>query len=165
MVECGSTSMNTDSTTDRRKFRFPPGIPAVGLLAGWLLGKLWPIQLPLPVWTPWWIALPLFIIAPCLAIWAVLTFRRHNTAVDPRGKVVTIVTAGPFRFTRNPMYVSLMLLYVAGSLAIATAWAAILLVPVFLALNYGVIVPEERYLTTMFGEQYTAYRSRVRRWI
>ncbi len=79
--------------------------------------------------------------------------------------MVTIVTGGPFRFTRNPMYVALMLLYVAGTLAIGTMWAAILVVPVFLALNYGVIIPEERYLTTTFGEQYTAYQRRVRRWI
>jgi len=156
--------MKTVAATDPRKFPFPPGIPAVGLLIGWLLGKLWPIQLPLPAWTRW-IEWPLFIIGPCLAIWAVLTFRRHNTVVDPRGKVVTIVTGGPFRFTRNPMYVALMLLYVAGTLAIGTMWAAILVVPVLLALNYGVIVPEERYLTTMFGDQYTAYKSRVRRWI
>src|SRR5260370_3528327 len=152
--------MKTVAPTDPRKFPFPPGIPAVGLLIGWLLGQLWPITVPLPAWAAW-IEWPLFIIGPCLAIWAVLTFRRHNTVVDPRGKVVTIVTGGPFRFTRNPMYVALMLLYVAGTLAIGTVCAAILVGPVLLALNSGVIVPAERYLTTLFGDQSPAYKSRA----
>jgi protein-S-isoprenylcysteine O-methyltransferase Ste14 len=153
-----------NSTTDPRKCPFPPGIPAAGLLIGWLLGKLWPFPFLMSTWTRW-IEWPLFVIAPCLAVWAVVTFRRHKTVVDPRGKVVTIVTAGPYRFTRNPMYVALMLLYIAGTLAIGNLWVAILLVPVFLALNNGVIGPEERYLQAAFGEQYTSYQSRVRRWI
>jgi protein-S-isoprenylcysteine O-methyltransferase Ste14 len=63
------------------------------------------------------------------------------------------------------MYVSLMLLYIAGTLAIGNVWTAVLLVPVFLALHYGVIVREERYLQATFGEQYTDYQRRVRGWI
>jgi protein-S-isoprenylcysteine O-methyltransferase Ste14 len=164
MVECGSTIMTPDTTTDPRKFPFPPGIPGAGLLLGWLLGKVWPMPLPLPAWTRW-IEWPLFVIAPGIAIWAVVTFRRHNTVVEPRGKVATIVSSGPFRYTRNPMYVALMLLYIAGALAIGNMWVLILLGLVFLALHYGVIIPEERYLKGTFGEQYTDYQGRVRRWI
>ena len=156
--------MNPDTTADPRKFPIPPAIPAAGLLSGWLLGKVWPLPLLLPAWTRW-IEWPLFVIAPCIAIWAVMTFRRHNTVVDPRGKVVTVVSSGPFRYTRNPMYVSLMLLYIAGALAIGNVWVVILVAPVFLALHYGVIIPEEQYLKAAFGEQYTEYRGRVRRWI
>src|SRR5260370_7754690 len=114
--------MKTVAPTDPRKFPFPPGIPAVGLLIGWLLGKLWPIQLPLPAWTRW-IEWPLFIIGPCLAIWAVLTFRRHNTVVDPRGKVVTIVTGGPSPFTPNPILLALIFLSSPATLAIPTTCA------------------------------------------
>jgi protein-S-isoprenylcysteine O-methyltransferase Ste14 len=164
MVKCGSTIMNPDTTTDPRKFSFPPGIPGAGLLLGWLLGKVWPMPLPLPAWTRW-IEWPLFVIAPCIAIWAVVIFRRHNTVVDPRGKVVTIVNSGPFRYTRNPMYVALMLLYIAGALAIGNVWVAILLAPVFLALHFGVIIREECYLKAAFGEQYEEYQGRVRRWM
>jgi protein-S-isoprenylcysteine O-methyltransferase Ste14 len=164
MVKCVFDIMNRDTTADPRKFPIPPAIPAAGLLLGWLLGKVWPLPLPLPAWTRW-IEWPLFVIAPCIAIWAVMTFRRHNTVVDPRGKVVTIVSSGPFRYTRNPMYVSLMLLYTAGALAIGNVWVVILLAPVFLALHYGVIIPEEQYLKAAFGGQYTEYRGRVRRWI
>ena len=156
--------MNTNATTDPRKFPFPPGIPAAGLLVGWLLGKLWPLPLSLPTWTRW-IEWPLFVVAPSLAVWAVVTFRRHKTVVDPRGKVTTIVIAGPYRFTRNPMYVALMLIYTAGALAIGNVWVAVLIAPVFFALNNGVIAPEERYLQSAFGEQYAGYQRRVRRWV
>ena len=153
-----------DAPTDPRKVHFPPAIPILALLAGWGLGKLWPIDLAWPEWTRWvgWV---LFIAPFSIAIWAAMTFRRHNTPVDPRGKVATVVTAGPFRYSRNPMYVSLMLSYVGGILAFRLAWSAILLLPVFLLLQYGVIVREERHLGTVFGEQYAEYRRRVRRWV
>jgi protein-S-isoprenylcysteine O-methyltransferase Ste14 len=134
------------------------------LLLGWLLGKLWLLPLSLPGWTRW-IYWPLFVIGPSLATWAMVTFRRHKTVVDPRGKVTTIVSAGPYRFTRNPMYLALMLIYTAGALAIGNVWVAVLIVPVFFALNNGVIAPEERYLRSAFGDQYTEYQRRVRRWI
>jgi protein-S-isoprenylcysteine O-methyltransferase Ste14 len=156
--------MNTNPTTDPRKFPIPPAIPAAALLLGWLLGKLWPVPLSLPHWTRW-IEWPLFVIAPSLAIWAMVTFRRHKTVIDPRGQVTTIVNAGPYRFTRNPMYLALMLIYTAGALAIGNVWVALLIVPLFFALNNGVITREETYLRSAFGTEYTDYMSRVRRWI
>jgi protein-S-isoprenylcysteine O-methyltransferase Ste14 len=153
-----------DAPSDPRKFPFPPAIPILALLAGWGLGKLWPIHIAWPEWTRWagWI---LFIAPFSIAIWASVTFRRHNTPVDPLGKVATIVTAGPFRFSRNPMYVTLLLSYIGGILAFRLAWSAILLVPVFLLLQYVVIVREERHLQAVFGQQYTDYQRRVRRWL
>jgi len=153
-----------DAPIDPRKFPFPPGIPIIGLLAGWGLGVLWPIHFVWPAWTGWvgWFLL----IAPlCLAIWAAVTFRRHSTPVNPLGKVTTIVTAGPFGYSRNPMYVSLLLSYIGGIMAFRLVWSAILLVPLFLLLKYGVVGPEERHLEGVFGEQYTDYKKRVRRWL
>ena len=76
-----------------------------------------------------------------------------------------IVASGPFRYTRNPMYLSLLVVYVGGTLAFRLPWAMVLLVPVFLLLQFGVIIPEERYLDATFGEPYRAYRQRVRRWL
>jgi protein-S-isoprenylcysteine O-methyltransferase Ste14 len=152
------------SPTDPRRFPFPPGIPIVALLLGWGLGKLWPIPINWPAWTHWlgWL---LFIAPWFFAFWAMATFRRHKTEVNPLGKVTTFVTAGPFRLTRNPMYLSLMVFYCGGILAFHFSWSAILLPLVLLALHYGVIMPEERHLQTLFGEQYTEYCSRVRRWL
>jgi protein-S-isoprenylcysteine O-methyltransferase Ste14 len=63
------------------------------------------------------------------------------------------------------MYLSLLVLYVGGTLAFRLPWAAVLFVPVFLALHFGVVLPEERHLAAEFGEPYRSYRQRVRRWL
>ena len=107
----------------------------------------------------------LFVTPQLFAVAAVRTFQRRQTAVNPRGKSTTIVESGPFRYTRNPMYLSLLVLFVGGMLAFRLPWAAVLLLPVFLALHFGVILPEERYLEAAFGEPYRSYRRRVRRWL
>ena len=107
----------------------------------------------------------LFITPTFVALFAVRTFRQHHTPVDPRGEVATIVANGPFRYTRNPMYLSLLVLFVGGTLAFQLPWAAVLVLPVFLALHFGVILPEEKYLDNAFGEPYRSYRQRVRRWL
>jgi protein-S-isoprenylcysteine O-methyltransferase Ste14 len=154
----------SQSAGDPRKFPFPPAIPIVALLLSWGVGRLWPIDVSWPAWFRWtgWV---LVITALVLAVSAVRAFRRHHTAVNPRGQVTTMVASGPFRYTRNPMYLSLLVLYVGGLLAFRLPWAAILLVPVFLALHFGVIVPEEKYLGAAFGEPYRLYRQRVGRWL
>ena len=147
-----------------RRFPFPPAIPIIALLLSWGLGRLWPMEMSWPIWTRWvgWV---LFVTAPLLAVAAVRTFRRHQTTVNPLGKVTVIVDSGPFRYTRNPMYLSLLVLYIGGTFAFRLPWAMALLVPVFLALHFGVILPEERHLETTFGEPYRLYRQRVRRWL
>jgi protein-S-isoprenylcysteine O-methyltransferase Ste14 len=154
----------TEPTRDPRRFPFPPAIPIVALLVSWGLGRLWPVAGDWPMWIRW-LGWALFVTPTLLAIAAVRTFRRNHTALDPRGTVTTIVASGPFRYTRNPMYLSLMILYVGGMLAFRLPWALLLLVPVFLALHFGVIIPEERHLETAFGEPYRLYRQRVRRWL
>jgi protein-S-isoprenylcysteine O-methyltransferase Ste14 len=63
------------------------------------------------------------------------------------------------------MYLSLLVLYAGGRGAFRLPWAAVLFVPVVLALHFGVIIPEEKYLESAFGEQYRLYRHRVRRWL
>lgn len=157
-------SAATQSAGDRRRFPFPPAIPVVALLLGWGLGRLWPIDVNWPAWFRW-VGWALLVAMPVLAASALLTFRRHHAAVNPRGQATTMVAAGPFRYTRNPMYLGLLMLHLGVTLAFRLPWAAILFVPVFLALNFGVIVPEEQYLAAAFGEPYALYRKRVRRWL
>ena len=149
---------------DPRRFPFPPLIPVAALVVSYGLGLLWPLPLHLPRWTVW-LGLILFIVPFGFAFWATRVFRRHDTPVNPLGKVTGVVDEGPFAITRNPMYLSLMVMYVGGTLLFRLPWAWVLLVPVFLALQFGVIVPEERYLAATFGEPYLRYKERVRRWI
>jgi protein-S-isoprenylcysteine O-methyltransferase Ste14 len=100
-----------------------------------------------------------------LAIWGILTFRRHHTAIIPHKPASTIVTDGPYRFTRNPMYVGLALQFAGVSLLLDSWWAIALLPVVVAIIDRSVIAREERYLASAFGADYGAYRLRVRRWI
>ena len=150
--------------SDPRRFPFPPAIPVAALLVSFGLGLIWPLPLQLPGWTRW-LGLALFTLPFLFAMWAARTFRRHQTPVKPLGQVTGIVDEGPFALTRNPMYLSLMVMYAGGALLFALPWAWVLLIPVFLALHFGVILPEERYLAARFGEPYLRYTERVRRWI
>ena len=91
--------------------------------------------------------------------------RRAGTNVDPYKPSTTIVEAGPYRYTRNPLYVGMTLMY-GGFSALANALPSVLLLPGVLAvMRRGVIEREERYLEGKFGDEYRAYKARVRRWI
>jgi protein-S-isoprenylcysteine O-methyltransferase Ste14 len=90
---------------------------------------------------------------------------RHRTTIVPHRPVATLITTGPYRVSRNPMYTGLATAYLGGAL-LANSWWPILLLPVVLLLVARlVIAPEERYLNQRFGQAYADYRSRVRRWI
>lgn len=97
--------------------------------------------------------------------WTLAMMATNRTAVLPGGATRTILDRGPFRISRNPLYVGLIILNVALALLWPSTWA-LMFVPVGVAmLFWGAIVPEERYLSAKFGEEYGAYRSRVRRWM
>ena len=97
--------------------------------------------------------------------WTLAMMAANRTAVLPGGATRTILDRGPFRISRNPLYVGLIVLTVGLALLWPSTWA-LMCVPVGIALLFwGAIVPEERYLSAKFGAEYVAYRSRVRRWL
>jgi protein-S-isoprenylcysteine O-methyltransferase Ste14 len=100
-----------------------------------------------------------------VGIWGERTLKRGGTNVNPKQPTLAIVSDGPYRFTRNPLYLALVGLYLGISLAVGTAWPLVFLIPVLLVTHYGIIKREERYLAGKFGEPYVAYMKRVRRWI
>ena len=100
-----------------------------------------------------------------LILWAALHFRRLRTAIIPFQPSTALVTSGPYRFTRNPMYLGMALIYVGAALLFDLRWALLLLPLVLLVIQTRVIALEERYLEAKFGDEYRAYRSRVRRWL
>jgi len=149
---------------DPRRFPFPPAIPIVALVLSFLIGLAMPLPFHRPHWALW-IGLVVLVAPFFFALWAARVFRRRGTPVNPLGRVTGVVDEGPFAITRNPMYLSLMVMYVGGALLFDLPWAWVLLIPVFLALHFGVILREERYLAAAFGEPYLRYKERVRRWI
>jgi protein-S-isoprenylcysteine O-methyltransferase Ste14 len=100
-----------------------------------------------------------------LAASAIGLFRRKQTSMITFRPASTLVTSGSYAFTRNPMYVSLVLLTIAFALFLNNWWTVLLLVPTLLIVQQFVIVPEERYLQRRFGAEYEAYTRRVRRWL
>lgn len=100
-----------------------------------------------------------------LAFWGLWTFYRAQTAILPHKPASRLVIAGPYRFTRNPMYVGLTSTYIGLALAIHRPWPLLFLPLVLLALWRFVMRREERYLVEAFGREYEQYRGSVRRWI
>jgi protein-S-isoprenylcysteine O-methyltransferase Ste14 len=91
--------------------------------------------------------------------------RRAGTNILPNKPTLTIVTEGPFRFTRNPLYVTNALFYTGLTLVFNTPWPLLLLAPMLLVVHWGIIRREEEYLEAKFGDAYLAYKARVRRWL
>jgi protein-S-isoprenylcysteine O-methyltransferase Ste14 len=154
-----------DAAADNAGVRFPPPfLYALAVLGGYLLNRRW----PLPVgegglvralaWvlTAGWLA---------LTVSSIGNFRRFGTSIVPVKPSAALVVAGPYRFTRNPMYVGMAALTVALALFMDSWWLIVLLLPVLVIVRVFVIAPEERYLERRFGADYLRYTQRVRRWL
>src|SRR5438046_10663156 len=107
----------------------------------------------------------LVILAPTLALSAVVTMKKAGTNVSPAEPALTIVRGGPFRFTRNPMYLALCFLQVSIGFFCNNLLALAFVLPTALLLHYGVVLREERYLEAKFGETYLALKRTVSRWL
>ena len=141
----------------------PPLIYAAGLAAGLLFRAALPFHLPA---SPFSADVGLGLIGTGILL-AVTGFRamiRAGTHVDPFKPTTALATNGPFRFTRNPLYLSLTLLYGGIALFLNLSWAILFLPIVLLIMRIGVIDREERYLEQKFGEDYLRYKRSVRRW-
>jgi protein-S-isoprenylcysteine O-methyltransferase Ste14 len=100
-----------------------------------------------------------------LGVWGERAMHHRGTNVSPLKPSLTVVSDGPFRLTRNPLYLSLISLYLAVTLLVDALWPLLLLIPAVAITHYGIILREERYLEAKFGDMYRAYRQRVRRWL
>jgi protein-S-isoprenylcysteine O-methyltransferase Ste14 len=143
---------------------------AAGFLAGWLLDRR-VMRLPLlrmgePVAAQLqFIALGLCVFGLAFSGWGLLTFFRARTAIIPDRPASCVVVTGPYRFSRNPMYVGLTVLYL-GLSGLTDSWWPLVFLPVVLtALWFFVIRREEKYLSAAFREEYANYCRRVRRWL
>ncbi|MBP1772537.1 MAG: hypothetical protein H6P99_1700 [Holophagaceae bacterium] len=103
--------------------------------------------------------------AGALGAWGLLTFRRMGTTPEPNGVASSLLTSGPFRFTRNPLYLALSATLAAFGLLLDSAWVLLLAALLALLLDRFVIQREEARLRTQFGDTYHAYARRVRRWL
>lgn len=148
----------------------PPLIYLAGLLLGWLVDRA--KALPITHGPGSGAATLRLSIAALLAIaylavflGALAAFRRAHTTLIPNRPTSAFVTSGPYRWSRNPMYVSMSLLYLAIALWMNSWWPVLLFVLVLAIIQEVVVTREERYLMSAFPDEYVAYSTRVRRWI
>ena len=99
-----------------------------------------------------------------IAGFSILQFHRANTDVRPDKPDSALITAGPYRFTRNPLYIVLTLIQITIALWYNNAWILSLAIPSVIVITQYAITREERYLEKLFGQDYLDYKQRVRRW-
>ncbi len=142
-----------------------PPIYALAALAAMLsLHLLVPVARIVP--PPWNLLgyAPLFSGA-ALVFLSLLTFRRNRTTAHPAGVPAALVTDGPYRFSRNPMYLGILLMTAGGACLFGTLTPWLVPPVLGVALDVGVIRAEERRLERLFGGEYRAYKAGVRRWM
>lgn len=146
------------------KYVHPPIVALIFIVIAYVAKWAIPIPLVLPNIVRM-IGLAFVSIGFLLGLAAFLEFRRAQTTILPHGSVSSIITSGIYRFTRNPIYLGFMLMLIGFPLYSGTIWGLVL-APVFIySMNSLVIEHEEAYLEKKFGEQYTGFKRRVRRWL
>jgi protein-S-isoprenylcysteine O-methyltransferase Ste14 len=143
----------------------PPIAWLLALLAGVGADRLFPLRF-VPASVPGtWVGGAIFAIALALAIWAIVTIHKAGTRVETYKPTTAIVVNGPYRFTRNPIYLGMLLGQVGLAIAFDSLWMLAALALFYLVIRYGVVAREEAYLERKFGDVYLGYKSRVRRWL
>jgi protein-S-isoprenylcysteine O-methyltransferase Ste14 len=142
----------------------PPVLVSMHVLAAFFLNKLFPLSLTFPKVLVW-IGYALVLIGLGLTISAASGFMRAHTTLDPHGPVSNIVTSGPYRFSRNPIYLGFVCLLIGFPFIFKIYWGLVLSPLLIVLMNLFVIRHEEAYLERKFGNTYTNYKSRVRRWL
>jgi len=133
-------------------------------LAVWLLDAVLPLPVPYATTVR---GLGAAMVVGGLLLGSVALFRllRAHTSVSPHRSSTALVVDGPYRFTRNPIYLGFFLIYLGFTFIAGTAWGLVLCPLVPLVVNHLIIGAEERHLQAKFEREYEEYRSRVRRWI
>ncbi len=143
----------------------PPIAWLVAVLTGLVLNWLLPLPF-VPAMVPaGWLGALVFALALALFVWAIATIIRAGSNVPSSRPTTTIVDSGPYRLTRNPIYLGMVLGLIGLAIALNSLWLLLTLVPFVLVIRYGVVAREEVYLERKFGDVYRHYQARVRRWL
>jgi protein-S-isoprenylcysteine O-methyltransferase Ste14 len=159
------TSAISETTDSANVVIHPPIAWGIAFVVGLAVDWLYPLPL-VPASVPRvWVGGLVFAVGFALAISAIVTMRRAGTRIETHRPTTTIVANGPYRFTRNPIYLGMFLGQTGLAIGFDTLWLLATLAPFCLVIRYGVIAREEAYLERRFGDVYLGYTSSVRRWL
>ncbi len=155
----------TEQNLDHAQVIVPPPLVFLGYLLGALL-----VNWILPFSEPWPFILRIAggvmaIVGFILGGSAISQMRKAHISPDPHHPVSALVTGGPYRFTRNPIYLGFFLIYLGFTFLDGTLWGLLASPFLFWTITHAVIHAEEIYLDEKFGDEYKMYRSRVRQWL
>ncbi len=155
--------MKDDKQDNSGVITLPPLIYLAFLIVSLILHLLLPINPLSNVLLQFGLGLPLIGIGFLVSIWAVKTLRRGGATEKVYEPTAKIVVNGPYRFTRNPIYLSFTSIYLGLAISFNSLWPILLLPLLLLVIQSGVINREERYLERKFGKEYIKYKNNVRR--
>lgn len=145
---------------------WPPVLLVVSLVGAWILTRYWPLPWPGLNDAPARVVGMAFgVIGLCLVGWGLWTLQQHNTTVLPHDGASTLVTSGPFRYLRNPIYLGDVFIMFGLAEVTKSIWFVIAAILFAVAVTRLAIKPEERHLEARFGDAYLDYKSQTRRWI
>jgi len=142
----------------------PPLVYLSAIALGVLLHFAWPLRLVSPTLSMA-IGAPTVVVAVALFVWSVRTLRIAGTPVPGDRPTTAIVRAGPYRFSRNPIYLAFSLFQLGVACWLESLWLVLTLVPAVALMSFVVIPREERYLELRFPTEYPSYKRAVRRWL
>ena len=143
---------------------WPPVAVGAPLLVGWLITVIGDDPVELGDWRVpvGWALVAVFVVWNGWSLWL---FRRHRTGLLPGQATLEMIEEGPYRLSRNPLYVGMLAMYLGLALLAPSFWAVVMFPVAVLLVRWGAIRPEEAFLRERFGASYDAYTRRVRRWL
>jgi len=157
------------ATKDGASVRIPPPVSGIlTIVAGYVIGRFVPLLTAYELGTPgrYWIGAIIILSANVLlGIWPLRQFKRIEQDPTPWTATPEIIVHGPYKFSRNPMYLMMLIICVGFAVIFSEVWIVILIPVLAIVLYHTAIKHEEAYLEEKFGESYLAYKNTVRRWI
>jgi protein-S-isoprenylcysteine O-methyltransferase Ste14 len=156
-----------DPRADRpAAFPWPPVLLLAAALAAWLMGRALPLPWPgIDDMAARAAGIGLGVAGLSIIVWAVATLHRHGTTIMPDRGAYVLVSSGPYRFHRNPMYLGWVLVFLGLAEVTKNLWFVIAGLVFAILVTRLAIIPEERHLEARFGDAYRDYKGRTRRWI
>jgi protein-S-isoprenylcysteine O-methyltransferase Ste14 len=152
---------------DGAKVRFPPPLVFLGaIIAGVIVQRMaTPLSLKVAAGIRLAVGVLLLVCGTSLVISARIWFTRTRQSPIPWKPTPELILQGPYRFTRNPMYVGVTLFVIGLGLTVNNLWISLFAAPALMAVHFIAVLPEERYLAEKFGESYRNLLARVRRYV